>query len=60
MVKEGVIDYLVGQKRELFTRLGGWFLFDMGHKTMQISGKDALTGCGAFSYNNYHWFDRNR
>ncbi|MEO5592636.1 MAG: substrate-binding domain-containing protein [Chitinophagaceae bacterium] len=44
LVKEGVIDYLVGQKRELFTWLGAQFLFDMRHKTMQISGNDALAG----------------
>lgn len=44
LVKEGVIDYLVGQKRELFTWLGAQFLFDMRHKTLQISGNDAMAG----------------
>ena len=44
LVKEGVIDYLVGQKRELFTWLGAQFLFDMRHKTLQLSGNDALAG----------------
>lgn len=44
LVKEGVIDYLVGQKRELFTWLGAQFLFDMRHKTLQISGNDAQAG----------------
>lgn len=44
LVKDGVIDYLVGQKRELFTWLGAQFLFDMRHKTLPISGNDARAG----------------
>lgn len=44
LVKEGVIDYLVGQKRELFTYMGAQFLFDMRHKTLQFSANDALAG----------------
>ncbi len=44
LVKEGVIDYLVGQKRELFGYLGGQFLYDMRHKTVSISGDDAVSG----------------
>lgn len=44
LVKEGVIDYLVGQKRELFTSLGAQFLFDMRHKTTPISSNDARAG----------------
>ena len=44
LVKEGVIDYLVGQKRELFTSLGAQFLFDMRHKTMPLSSNDARAG----------------
>lgn len=44
LVKDGVIDYLVGQIRELFTWLGAQFLFDMRHKTMQLSANDALAG----------------
>jgi ribose transport system substrate-binding protein len=44
LVKEGVIDYLVGQKRELFTWLGAEFLFNMRHKTLPLSGNDALAG----------------
>jgi hypothetical protein len=39
-----VIDYLVGQKRELFTYMGAQFLFDMRHKTLQLSANDALAG----------------
>ena len=41
LVKEGVINYLVGQKRELFTWLGAQFLFDMRHKTLPLSANDA-------------------
>lgn len=44
LVKEGVIDYLVGQKRELFTWLGAQFLFDMRHKTLPLSTNDARAG----------------
>jgi ABC-type sugar transport system substrate-binding protein len=44
LVKEGVIDYLVGQKRELFTYLGAQFLFDMRHKTLPLSANDARAG----------------
>jgi ABC-type sugar transport system substrate-binding protein len=44
LVKEGVISYLVGQKRELFTSLGAQFLFDMRHKTVSLSPNDAQAG----------------
>jgi ribose transport system substrate-binding protein len=44
LVQEGVIDYLVGQKRELFTWLGAQFLFDMRHKTVPLSANDAKAG----------------
>ncbi|RYY23683.1 MAG: sugar ABC transporter substrate-binding protein [Chitinophagaceae bacterium] len=44
LVKEGVISYLVGQKRELFTWMGAQFLFDMRHKTLQLSQNDARAG----------------
>jgi len=44
LVKEGVIDYLVGQKRALFTWLGAQFLFDMRHKTLPLSADDAEAG----------------
>lgn len=44
LVKEGVIDYLVGQKRELFTSLGAQFLFDMRHKSMPLSANDSRAG----------------
>jgi ABC-type sugar transport system substrate-binding protein len=44
LVKEGVISYLVGQKRELFTWLGAQFLYDMRHKTLPLSANDARAG----------------
>ncbi|MEO6963242.1 MAG: substrate-binding domain-containing protein [Puia sp.] len=44
LVKEGVIDYLVGQKRELFSWLGAQLLFDMRHKTLPLSANDARAG----------------
>lgn len=44
LVKTGVIDYLVGQKRELFTALGAQFLYDMRHGTLKLSHNDAAAG----------------
>ena len=44
LVKEGVIQLLVGQKRELFTWYGAQFLFDMVHATNKLSGNDAAAG----------------
>ncbi len=44
LVQAGVIDYLVGQKRELFTALGAQFLYDMRHGTLQLSANDAKAG----------------
>lgn len=44
LVKEGVISYLVGQKRELFTWMGAQFLFDMRHKSIPLSADDAQAG----------------
>jgi ABC-type sugar transport system substrate-binding protein len=44
LVKEGVVDMLVGQKRELFTWYGAEFLFDMVHKTNILSADDAAAG----------------
>jgi ABC-type sugar transport system substrate-binding protein len=40
LVKDGVIQLLVGQKRELFTWYGAQFLFDMVHQTNQLSNND--------------------
>jgi ABC-type sugar transport system substrate-binding protein len=44
LVKQGVIQLLVGQKRELFTWYGAQFLFDMVHKTNKLSLNDNSTG----------------
>lgn len=44
LVQEGVIDYLVGQKRELFTSLGAQFLYDMYHGNLQLSQNDVDAG----------------
>jgi ribose transport system substrate-binding protein len=44
LVQEGVIDYLVGQKRELFTWYGAQLLFDMVHSTNSFSGNDKGAG----------------
>lgn len=44
LVKDGVIQMLAGQKRELFTWYGAQFLFDMAHRTNRLSGNDAKSG----------------
>ncbi len=44
LVKEGVLDYLVGQKRELFTSMGAQLLFNMRHNTLPLSANDAMAG----------------
>ncbi len=44
MVREGVVDVLIGQKRELFTWYGAQFLFDMVHRPNRLSGDDAKAG----------------
>jgi len=44
LVREGVIDLLVGQKRELFTWYGAQFLLDMKHRTNRFSVNDLQTG----------------
>ena len=44
LVKQGVIQMLVGQKRELFTWYGAQFLYDMVHHTNKLSGNDRKAG----------------
>ncbi|WPP50955.1 substrate-binding domain-containing protein [Catalinimonas niigatensis] len=44
LVQEGVIDVLIGQKRELFTWYGAQFLFDMVHDTNKLSQNDEKAG----------------
>ncbi len=44
LVRDGVIQMLAGQKRELFTWYGAQFLYDMVHRTNRLSGNDAQSG----------------
>lgn len=44
LVQDGVIDVLIGQKRELFTWYGAQFLFDMVHDTNELSANDEKAG----------------
>jgi ABC-type sugar transport system substrate-binding protein len=44
LVRDGVIQMLAGQKRELFCWYGAQFLFDMVHRTNRLSGNDASLG----------------
>jgi len=44
LVRDGVVQYLVGQKRELFSWYGAQFLFDMVHKTNRFSHDDEKAG----------------
>lgn len=50
LVREGVIDVLIGQKRELFTWYGAQFLYDMVHKTNQLSDDDDRAGITNIPY----------
>ncbi len=44
LLKDGVIQHLVGQKRELFTWYGAQFLFDMVHGINALSADDRTAG----------------
>ncbi|GAB4025573.1 substrate-binding domain-containing protein [Spirosoma gilvum] len=44
LVREGVIQMLAGQKRELFTWYGAQFLYDMVHQTNRLSAHDEQAG----------------
>jgi ABC-type sugar transport system substrate-binding protein len=44
LVKKGIIQYLVGQKRELFTWYGAQFLFDLVHQTNRLTSNDKKAG----------------
>ena len=44
LVKDGVIQMLAGQKRELFTWYGAQLLYDMVHQTTRLSANDAKAG----------------
>lgn len=50
LVREGVIDFLVGQKRELFTWYGAQFLFDMKHRTNRFSVNDLRSSVAPIPY----------
>ncbi|MCY7353282.1 MAG: substrate-binding domain-containing protein [Cytophagaceae bacterium] len=41
LVRQGVVQFLVGQKRELFTWYGAQILFDMVHRTNTFTRNDA-------------------
>jgi len=51
LVKEGVIQMLAGQKRELFTWYGAQFLYDMVHRTNPLAQNDAEAGITSVPYN---------
>lgn len=44
LVREGIIQMLAGQKRELFTWYGAQFLYDRVHQTNRLSASDAQAG----------------
>lgn len=44
LVREGVIQMLAGQKRELFTWYGAQFFYDRVHQTNRLSAGDAQAG----------------
>lgn len=44
LLREGAIDYCVGQKRETFTWYGAQFLYDLAHGTNAITTDDARAG----------------
>jgi len=50
LVRQGLIHYLVGQKRELFTSMGAQLLFDMKHRTLRLSANDAKAGVVPIPY----------
>lgn len=50
LVQDGVIQLLVGQKRELFTWYGAQFLYDMVHQTNRLAENDRLAGITNIPY----------
>lgn len=50
LVRDGVIQVLIGQKRELFTWYGAQFLYDMVHKTNRLSVDDQRAGITNIPY----------
>lgn len=50
LVKDGVIQMLAGQKRELFTWYGAQFLYDMVHQTNRLAENDRQAGITNIPY----------
>ncbi|MFB2121259.1 substrate-binding domain-containing protein [Parapedobacter sp. 2B3] len=50
LLKDGVVQHLVGQKRELFTWYGAQFLFDMAHGVNALSANDRKAGIVSIPY----------
>lgn len=50
LVKDGVIQMLAGQKRELFTWYGAQFLYDMVHRTNPLAQSDTKAGITSIPY----------
>ncbi len=50
LLKDGVIQMLAGQKRELFTWYGAQFLYDMVHRTNPLAQNDAKAGITSVPY----------
>lgn len=50
LVKEGTIQLLAAQKRELFTWYGAQFLYDMVHHTNRLSQSDSKAGITSVPY----------
>lgn len=44
LVKEGIVQKLIGQKRELFSYYGAKILFDMNHPTISLTVNDKKNG----------------
>ncbi len=50
LVKDGTIQMLAGQKRELFTWYGAQFLYDMVHHTNRLASNDSKAGITSVPY----------
>lgn len=47
LIKEGVVNAAIGQKRELFTYLWLWVLFDVNHSPLKFTANDRKAGISA-------------
>ncbi|MBA4054456.1 MAG: sugar ABC transporter substrate-binding protein, partial [Marivirga sp.] len=50
LVKDGAIQMLAGQKRELFTWYGAQFLYDIVHQTNRLAENDRRAGITSVPY----------